>query len=102
AVDRLLQRRRDRGLDFLRVRAGVKRRDRDDGGCQRRILRDRHRRNRDRAGQDEDERADRREDRPSNEGLGEHYSGFTGAPSPIFWMPDTISRSPAARPLLTT
>ena len=30
------------------------------------------------------------------------YSALTGAPSAIFWMPDTISRSPAFRPPLTT
>ena len=27
---------------------------------------------------------------------------FTGAPSAIFWIPETMSRSPAFRPLSTT
>ena len=64
-------------LDFLRVGAGVERRDGDLRRRERRILRDRHRRDRDRAGEDEDERADRREDRPADEGVDEHLSaGF--------------------------
>ena len=74
AVDRLLERRRDRGLDCLRVGAGV---ERGDGDLRRRqlgILRDRQRRNRDRAGEDDDQRADRREDRPADEGVDEHRS----------------------------
>ena len=102
AVDRLLERRRDRGLDFLRVGAGVERGDVDLRRREARVLRDRHRRDGDRAGEDQDERADRREDRTADEGVDEHERLFgpaTGAPSPIFWMPETISVSPALRPL---
>src|SRR5688572_8337428 len=29
-------------------------------------------------------------------------AGCTGAPSPIFWVPATITRSPPFRPLVTT
>ena len=72
AVDRLLERRGDRGLDRLRVGAGVERGDVDLRRRQLRILRDRHRRDRDRAGEDDDERADGREDRPADEGVDEH------------------------------
>ena len=66
-------------LDLLRVGAGVDRVDRDLRRRQRRILRDRHRRDGDGAGEDDDERADRREDRPADEGIDEHVLlGFHG------------------------
>ena len=48
---RLFERRRDRGLDFLRVRPGEERADGDLRRRQRRILRHRHRRDRERARQ---------------------------------------------------
>ena len=86
-------------LDRLRVGAGVERDHADLRRRQLRILRDRHRRDRDRAREDDDERADGREDRPADEGVDEHGARLepasaracTGAPSPSFWMPDTMT-----------
>lgn len=63
-VDGFFERRRDRRLRGLRVRADVSRRHGDDGRRDLRELRDRERRDRDEAGEDDEERADRREDRP--------------------------------------
>ena len=67
----------------------------------------------DRAGQDDDQRADGGQDRPADEDVGEHGLAVLslpagtggrraaraprpapGAPSPIFWTPETISFSP--------
>ena len=36
----------------------------------------------------------------TNMATGSGLGPAPGAPSPIFWMPETISRSPALRPLL--
>ena len=75
AVDRLLERSGDRGLDRLRVRAVV---ERDHLHLRRRQLgklRDRQRRDGDRAGQDDDQRAHARQDRTTDEGIDEHGDG---------------------------
>jgi hypothetical protein len=108
-VDRLLERRRHRRLDFLRVGAGVERSDRDLRRRQRRILRDRHRRDGEQARENQHERADRCENRPADEDVDEHryaapacYSARTGAPSASFWTPETMIRSPAFSPPVTT
>ena len=74
AVDRLLERGGDRGLDFLGVRAGVDGRHGDLRRRQRGILRDRHGRNREQSREDQDERTHRRENRPTDEGVNEHKS----------------------------
>ena len=105
AVQRLLERRRDGGFDRLCVGAVVHRRHAHLRRGQVRILRHRHRRDGDDAGEDDHQRADRREDRALDEGVDKHegnYWGWTGAPSPSFWMPETIRRSPALTPLFTT
>ena len=72
AVDRLLERRGHRALHRLRVGAGVERRHRDRRRRQLGIPRDRQRRNRDRAREDDQQRADGRQDRPADEDVGEH------------------------------
>ena len=72
AVDRLLERRGDGRLDGLGVGAGVERADLDLRRREIRKLRDRQGRDRNRAGQDDDQRAHAREDRTADEGIDEH------------------------------
>ncbi len=72
AVDRLLERRGHGALDRLRVGAGVERRHRHRRRRQLRIARDRQRRNRHRAREDDQQRADRRQDGPANKDVGNH------------------------------
>ena len=109
AVDRLLERRGHGGLDGLGVGAGV---DGDDTYRRRRhlrILRDRHARDGEHPGEDDDERADGRENRTADEGIDKHQesglrahaSGLTGTPSCSFWRFETISFSPSLIPLRT-
>ena len=62
----------------LRARAGVERGDLDLRRRELRILRDRQRRDGEGARQDDDERADGRQDRPSDEGVDEHGSDARG------------------------
>ena len=98
AVDGLLERGRDRGLDFLRVRARVERGDGHLRRRERRILRDRHRRDGDarrpriRTSEQTDARIGRWMKVSANMALllrpgAAGPVGLTGAPSPIFWMP---------------
>ena len=82
AVDRLLERRGDRRFDGLGVGPRVERRHGDLRRRQLRILRHRHRRDRDGAGEDDDERADRREDRPADEGVDHGGQQRTIGPRP--------------------
>ena len=72
AVDRLLERVGDRGLDRLGVRAVVERRHQDARRRQLGKLRDRQRRNRDGAGKDDHQRADARQNRTADEDVGNH------------------------------
>ena len=72
AVDGLLERRGDGRLDGLGVGAGVERGDLDLRRRKIRKLRDRQGRDRNRAGQDDDQRAHAREDGTSDEGIDEH------------------------------
>ena len=104
AIDRLLERRRDRGFNLLGVGTRVERRDVDLRRRQRRVLRDGHRRDGDQPGQDQHERTDRGEDRTADERVDHEggYSALIGAPSPTFCTPATMMRSPGFRPLRTT
>ena len=104
AVDRLLERRRDRGLDGLRAGPVVERQHLHLWRRQIGKLRDRQRRNRKSACQHDDQRADRGQDRPLDERLSEHarYCPTTiGAPSTSFCAPSTIRRSSAFSPSST-
>ena len=72
AVDHLLERRRDRALHRLRVGAGVEGRDRDGRRRELGIPRNRQRGDGDGAGENDQQRADRREDGPLDEHIREH------------------------------
>src|SRR5690606_19324663 len=121
AVDDLLERRRDGALHGLRIGACVEGGDLHGGRREFRVARDRQRRDGDGAPEDDEQRADRREDGPADEKVREHgYEAFCsgvspagapgaagpptmiGAPSWIFWVPPTMSSSPGARPSSTT
>ena len=78
AVDRLLERRGHGALDGLRVGAGVERRHGHRRRRQLGIARDRQRRNRHRARENDQQRADRREDGPADKDVGNH-DGALGA-----------------------
>ena len=72
AVDRLLQRVGDGRLDGERARAGVERVHVDPRRRELRILLDRQRRDRDETREDDDERADARQDGAADEDVNEH------------------------------
>ena len=109
AVDLLLDRLRDRGLDHFGVRAWVARGQRDLWRHDIRKLRDRDRRNGDDAGQRDDDGDDEGEPRPVDEDAGKHPFQFPGTtvaaticPGCTFWMPSTMTSSPSLSPLVTT
>ena len=109
AVDLLLDRLRDRGLDHFGVGARVVRGQRDLRRHDVRELGDRNRRNGDDAGQRDDDGDDEGEPRPVDEDAGEHPFQFPGTtvaattcPGCTFWMPSTMTSSPSLRPLVTT
>ena len=103
----LLERGGDRGLHHLRVRADVVA---DDGHLRRREvreLRDGQGGDGDGARQDDEQRADRREDRPADEEVDEALRAspprlrlrLTGTPSTRICVPETITRSPGLDPV---
>ena len=76
AVDDRLERSRDGAFHRLRVGAGVERAHANSRRRELRIAADGQRRNRDRAGQSDEDGADRREDRSSYEDVGDHYGAL--------------------------
>src|SRR5207253_845439 len=106
AVDLLLERRRHRLGDHLRVRPRVGRDDEDGRGHDVGVLADGQDRDRDQPRDEDDDREDGGEDRPIDEEPGDVHgalTGLTGIPgAKTFCAPFTMTLSPAARPERTT
>ena len=91
AIDRLFERCRDGGFNRFRVGACIDRGHRYGGWRHLGVLRDRHRRDRERTCEHDDERADAGQDGSGDERIDEHQETFTGAPSPSFWTFETMT-----------
>src|ERR1700678_149941 len=128
AVDGLLEPSGDRSFDGAGVRAVVERADADLRRRQIRKLREGKRRNSDRAGQDDQQRANRGENWAADEKIDKHFLGWpfydakerrlvrdqdgvfpfaacgisvTGAPSTRSWPPSITTRAPFFKPSST-